>query len=309
MITDISPALIAFLAFGAVTAIVFVIGQFVATQARVQHRAAATVRSSGATPAPAFTQNLDGLIASYFDEKRFGIAGSVRAKLRRELVRAAFFNPNAINYYVFFRVALVAILPSAAYILGEIFIAHQPWFAKLGIVAVAMMVAVLGPDAYLARRQRRMHEKYRLDFPDLLDLMVVCIDAGLSLEAALDRITPQVLVQNRPFGTNLMLLGAEIRTGRSLVDALDSLADRLGLDEARSFVGMLRQSIELGSDVGEALRVFSDEMRDRRLLRAEERANQLPVKMVGPLGLFIFPVILMTVMLPVILRLISIMVK
>jgi tight adherence protein C len=174
-------------------------------------------------------------------------------------------------------------------------------------VAVAMLIAVLGPDAYISRRQGSMHAKYRLTFPDLLDLMVVCIDAGLSLEAALDRISPQMMEQNRALGTNLLLLGAEVRAGRSTIEALDSLADRLGLDEARSFAGMLRQSIELGTDLGDALRAFSDEMRDRRLLRAEEQANKLPVKMVGPLGLFIFPVILMTVMLPVILRLMTIM--
>ena len=89
------------------------------------------------------------------------------------------------------------------------------------------------------------------------------------------------------------------------MDALNSLTERLALEEARSFAGMLRQSIELGTDVGEALRVFSDEMRDRRLLRAEEKANQLPVKMVTPLGAFIFPVILMTVMIPIVLRLMS----
>ena len=94
-----------------------------------------------------------------------------------------------------------------------------------------------------------------------------------------------------------------MRAGRSTMDALGSLADRIGIDEARSLVAMLRQSIELGTDVGDALRVFSDEMRDRRLLRAEERANQLPVKMVGPLGLFIFPVILGLVLLPVVIRL------
>ena len=80
-----------------------------------------------------------------------------------------------------------------------------------------------------------------------------------------------------------------------------SLADRLGLDEAHSLVAIL------GTDVGEALRVFSDEMRDRRLLRAEERANQLPVKMVGPLGVFIFPVILGLVLLPILLRLSQVM--
>src|SRR5947208_15437327 len=104
-----------------------------------------------------------------------------------------------------------------------------------------------------------------------------------------------------------MIIGAATGAGRRSFDALVSLADRLGLDEAHSLVAILRQSIELGTDVGEALRVFADEMRDRRLLRAEERANQLPVKMVGPLGLFIFPVILGLVMLPVLLRLMQVL--
>ena len=130
---------------------------------------------------------------------------------------------------------------------------------------------------------------------------------GSGLEAALERISSEITRQNKALGTNLVLYGAETRAGRSTMDALDSLADRLGLEEARSFAGMLRQSIELGTDISEALRVFSDEMRDRRLLRAEEQANKLPVKMVAPLGACIFPVILMTVMLPVIVRLMSVM--
>jgi tight adherence protein C len=79
------------------------------------------------------------------------------------------------------------------------------------------------------------------------------------------------------------------------------------LEEARTFVAMLRQSLELGTDIGDALRVFGDEMRDKRLLRAEELANKLPVKIVLPLGMCIFPVVLMVVMVPVIIRLLSIM--
>lgn len=301
---DLLPAIIALLAFGAVTAIVFVIGQVISTQARVQQRVGAPARSSGGpAAAPAFVESVDSLVKTYFDEKRFGVQGSVRADLRRELVRAGFFSPRALNYYIFARLAAAIAFPAVAYLLTQFFLADYAWFVKLGVVVIAIMVGVLGPDAYLSRRQGRMQLQYRLVFPDLLDLMVVCIDAGLSLEAALDRISPQITARHRAFGTNLALMGAEIRTGRTTIEALDSLADRLGLDEARSFAGMLRQSIELGTDLGDALRVFADEMRDRRLLRAEERANQLPVKMVAPLGMFIFPVILITVLVPVLLRL------
>ena len=105
---------------------------------------------------------------------------------------------------------------------------------------------------------------------------------------------------------NLAFLGAETRAGRGTADALGTFADRLDIDEVRAFVITLRQSLELGTDIGDALRVFSDEMRTKRLLRAEETANKLPVKMVLPLGGFIFPVILMVVLLPVILRLLSV---
>jgi tight adherence protein C len=109
--------------------------------------------------------------------------------------------------------------------------------------------------------------------------------------------------RSRALGANLEIMGAERRAGRSSVEALNSLADRLIVDEAASFVAVLRHSFELGGDVAESLRVFSDEMRDKRMLRAEEEANKLSVKMVGPLAGFIFPVVLLIVMLPVVLKL------
>lgn len=231
----------------------------------------------------------------------------MRAELRRELIRAGFFHADAIKYYIFARLASVAILTITSYLFIEQFLYDSEWYLKFGLVAIVILLAALGPDAYIARRKRKLQESFRIAFPDMLDLMVVCVDAGLNLEAALDRISEQMAQQNRYLGTNLQIMGAETRAGRSMTDALASLADRLGLDEAHSLVAILRQSIELGTDVGEALRVFADEMRDRRLMRAEERANELPVKMVGPLGLFIFPVILGLVMLPVILRLLTVL--
>jgi tight adherence protein C len=305
MSTEFVGLLITILAFGAVATAVFVIGQFIAVQVRVHQRVVA--HGQDAEPAPKLASSFDALVSGLFDEKRFGVVGSVRTKLRRELIRAGFFRADAINYYIFARMATVVVLTLAAYLLTDEFMVNSEWYYKLGLVAFVMFLAVLGPDAYIARRTRKLQEGYRVAFPDMLDLMVVCVDAGLSLEAALDRISREILEQNRHLGTNLMIMGAEMRAGRSTIDALASLADRLGLDEARSLVAMLRQSIELGTDVAGALVVYADEMRDRRLLRAEERANELPVKMIGPLGLFIFPVILGLVLLPMILRLLEVL--
>jgi tight adherence protein C len=296
--------LITFLAFGAVAIGVFAIGQFIAVQIRVHQRVAAQGRD--VETAPGLASGFDALVSTFFDEKRFGVEGSVRTKLRRELIRAGFFHVDAIKYYIFARIATVVVLVIVA-LLTEQFLVNSEWYLKFALVAIIMVLAVVGPDAYIARRKRKLHVGYRIAFPDMLDLLVVCIDAGLSLEGALDRISGEITRQNRHLGANLQILSAERRAGRSTIDALASLADRLGLDEARSLSAMLRQSIELGTDVGDALRVFSDDMRDRRLMRAEERANQLPVKMVGPLGLFIFPVILGIAMVPVIIRLITVL--
>jgi len=305
MLTDFSPLLITIFAFGAVAIAVFVIGQLLAVQFRLRKRIAISRPETRAQSS--LQSSFDSLVSTYFDEKRFGVEGSVRTKLRRELVRAGFFRPDAINYYILARLAVALILPAVVYLLTEQLLIGTAWYLKLAIVSVAIMLGVLGPDAYIARRQRKLQQAFRIVFPDMLDLIVVCVDAGLSLEAALDRICSKIAGQNRHLGINLALMGAEMRAGRSTIDALGSLADRITIDEARSLVAMLRQSIELGTDVGDALRVFSDEMRDRRLLRAEELANQLPVKMVGPLGLFIFPVILGLVMLPVVIRLFSVL--
>src|SRR5229473_1697870 len=262
MPADLSALLITFLVFGAVAIAVFVIGQFIAVQTRVRRRVAA--HAADAEASPRLGLGFDALVSTYFDEKRFGIKDSVRAELRRELIRAGFFRADAINYYIFARMASVVVLTITGYLFVELFLADAEWYLKFGSVAIVILLAALGPDAYIARRKRKLHE-------------------------------------------DLLIMGAETRAGRGTIDALASLADRLGLEEAHSLVAILRQSIELGTDVGDGLRVFSDEMRDRRLLRAEERANELPVKMVLPLGLFIFPVILGLVMLPVMLRLATVL--
>ena len=302
----LTPTIISLLAFAAVGAAVFAIAQTVATRIRVQQRFSAPAPAKNATTV-AYGGGFDSLITTYFDEKYFGLDGSARANLRAQLIRSGYFRPNAITYYIFARFAVIAVGPTTAYICAELFLTGYGWLLKFGLVAIVMFVSVLGPDAYLSRRERKLQQRYRIAFPDMLDLLVVCVDSGLSLEGALERISGEMMRQSRELGMNLRLMSAERRAGRSTIDALDSFAKRVGLDEARAFAGLLRQSIELGTDVAEALRVFSDEMRDRRMLRAEERANQLPVKMVAPLGLCIFPVILMVAMVPVAIRLLSVL--
>jgi tight adherence protein C len=290
------------MAFAAVTGLVFVAGQYFLTEARIQQRIAPRGERDQSSK---LFEGFNAVVVKYFDEKRFKVEGPMRSKLRQELLRAGFFHPNAINYYIFARIGLVVVFPLLAYVINVTLLGHSGSVAKFVIVAVMTAIAILGPDAFIARRQRKLQDEYGTAFPDLLDLMVVCVEAGLSLEAALDRISREIIKKHRALGMNLLLMGAETRAGRSTIDALSSFADRLGLDAARSFVGTLRQSIELGSIVADALIVFSDEMREKRLLRAEERANKLPVKMVLPLGICIFPVILLVILLPIVVKLVA----
>jgi len=303
---DFSPILIPALSFAAVAAVVFVVGRYFAAQAQMQRRLPATVHSGDIGAGESY-QNLHAFIARRFDAKRFGVAGAFRDKLRRELVKAGYFRAYAVNYYIFARLAVVLVLPTVSYVFAELFLPGAAPFLKIVLVSVATLIAFAAPDAYLARRQRQLALRYRQVFPDLLDLLVICVDAGLGLEAAFDRVRGEIVKQSRELGINLDMMGAEMRAGRSTIEALESLADRLGLDEAASFNTMLRQSLELGSDIGGALRIFSEEMRDKRLLRAEEAANKLSVKMVLPLSLFIFPVVLLVVMLPVVIKLLTVL--
>jgi tight adherence protein C len=301
---ELTPLLITILAFGCVAILVFIMGRYVASQASMQRRLPIPVSTSqsGGSSEGVFL----GSIAGKFDEKTFGIEGPLRTKLKRDLTRAGYFSDQSIQFYILVRLGIVVVVPLIIYILTQIFFSNAGFVLTIAIVAISVFTAVLGPDAYIARRQRVLQQEYRLVFPDLLDMVVVCCDAGLSLDAAFTRIQPEVSKQSRALGTNLSLLGAETRAGRSTADALGAFAERLNLDEARAFTILLRQSLELGTDVSEALRVFSDEMRNKRLLRAEETANKLPVKMVMPLGALIFPVILMVVLVPVVIRLLAI---
>jgi tight adherence protein C len=294
-------------AFMAVAGFAFAVGQLVTSRNRLQRR----LPPSGARLSDALTgASSDGfgaLVAERFAEDRFGIGQRLRQELRLKLVRSGFFGRNAVQFYVFARVCSIIAVPSAVLLACALLAPNLSTLEFVLLAAVSVGVGVLGPDAYLSHRQALQTAEYRLNFPDLLDLLTVCVTAGLTVEASFERIRERLSKRSRALGRNIEMMGAEMRAGRSSVDALASLADRLGLDEAASFVAVLRHSLELGGDVATTLREFSEDMRSKRMLLAEKKANELPVKMVIPLALGIFPIILMIVLLPVMLKLLRLM--
>ena len=136
-----------------------------------------------------------------------------------------------------------------------------------------------------------------------MDLLVVCADAGLSMEASLDRVGRELGDSYPSLTANLHMTNLEIRAGRTMSEALEHLGDRLGLEEARSFATLIQQSAELGSSITEALRVYTDDMRHKRLSRAEEKAYACPPSSSVPMMVCIFPVLFVVILLPVFVRL------
>ena len=285
-------------AFVSIAGITFSVGHLITSRNRLQRRLPA-----GATMSDALAFTSPDSVGALAGEDRFGLGQKVSKELRLKLVRAGYFSPRAVRFYVLARIGAVIAAP-ALVLLGSALLLRDLSTLKFVLAAAASAgVGVLLPDAYLSRRQSWQIAEYRLHFPDLLDLLTVCVTASLTVEASFERIRDRLMKRSWALGRNIELMGAEMRAGRSSVDALSAFADRLGLEEAASFVAVLRHSVELGGDVATTLREFSEDMRSKRMLLAEKKANELPVKMVIPLALGIFPVILMIVLLPVILKL------
>lgn len=223
--------------------------------------------------------------------------------LEAKLFRAGFHQSSAPVLYTLSRLGIVCVGFLFFYaLLSRILPSHLPGvitFAGSAILGLGCMVI---PSIMLDRFETAQKKVYRRAFPDFMDMMITCADAGMSLEAAVERVGAELAGTHKWLGIQLAIMNLQLRAGKPLREALRELSDRIGLDEARALAVLFRQSEELGTSLTEALRVYSDEMRGQRILSAEERANALPVKMMIPLGLCIFPVVMMIIMLPVIIR-------
>jgi tight adherence protein C len=176
------------------------------------------------------------------------------------------------------------------------------------LLLLTAFVALLGfmlPRSIVSLQRDKLLEEHRNGFPDLLDLLVICVEAGIGMDSAIDRVGTDLKRSYPSLSTNLRFMSLEMRAGRSTREALGNLADRLGIGEARSFAMLVQQSEELGSSLVQSLRVYSDEMRSKRLSRAEEKAHALPAKLVIPLGLFIFPVLLGVTVFPIAIKILK----
>ena len=222
--------------------------------------------------------------------------------LRMKLTQAGYRKRSAVLFFFGYKVFFAAVLP-AAFIIFKLFLMNA--IQSVSIITVAVLLALLGfylPNLWLKMKTDVRQEKILVGFPDALDLMVVCVEAGLGLDAAINRVGEEMKVSNALLSEEFRLLGLELRAGKTRRDALKNLGLRTGLEEVKSLMTLLIQTDKFGTSIAQALRVHSDSMRTKRYQRAEEMAAKLPVKLVFPLILFIFPALFVVIVGPAMIK-------
>jgi tight adherence protein C len=222
--------------------------------------------------------------------------------LRHRLAAAGYTAPYGPRVYTLIRLTLVIGLPIFLFVLMWAS-ASNPSLLRLYLtLGGAALLGLYGPSMFIRIKADRRQREIVNAFPDALDLMLVCVEAGLGLEAAFSRVGMEITTSHPLLAEQFGAVTLELRAGRSREDALRRMADRAGVDEIRAFATLLVQSTKLGSSIAQTLRIYASEMREKRRLRAEEKAHRLPVLLSIPLVACMLPLMIGVLMLPAAIR-------
>ena len=227
-----------------------------------------------------------------------------RHKIQRDLYRSGYRSPQALQTFYAIKTVLTVVF-GAIVLLASRFFPEVPTQKLMMYVAMAAGVGMLLPNYILTKTLARRMRMLRNGFPDALDLLVVCVESGLGLGPAIQRVADEINVGHPELSLELATVNAEIRAGMQREDALKNLAERTGLPDIRGLVGLLVQSMRFGTSVADALRIYSAEFRDKRMQAAEEQAAKIGTRMIFPLVLFMFPVFFVVAVGPAALRIID----
>ena len=223
-------------------------------------------------------------------------------KLSHTLVQAGFINSSAAHAFQVFRVILTIMAALAGAIVG-LFLGKNVATAILyGLMGGA--VGFLAPLYYITRRARMRQTAIARQLSDVLDLLVVCVEAGLGLFEAIKIVGIETRRQKQEIGEELSLVASEIQAGSSLGQALRNLAERTSVEDIKPLAATLIQSEQLGAQIAPALHASSDALRARRRLRAEEAAQKTTIKILFPLVLFVLPAMLMVIIGPAVIQIV-----
>lgn len=229
-------------------------------------------------------------------------------RLRRRLTMAGFLSDKAGSVYRAFQFASAVLFPALTTVI--LVIAGRGFeVSGFALVLIALAFGLFIPSFLLSRQVTEQQRRITRALPDALDLMVVCVEAGLGLNAALHRVGQEMEMVEPALSTQLAMTNREIRAGKPREEALRNLGDRTGVDDLKSLVAMLIQTDRFGTSIAASLRVFADSLRTRRRQRAEEQVAKTTIKLIFPLLLFIFPALLIVLLVPAFIKMAAIFVQ
>lgn len=303
---DLAKVLFLVIVFGTVVFCTMMLVQWVRTRMGIRRRLAggeevATLRSESALRSNA-PQNSWLKLVNAVERAGVTLVDTNATEVRARLIAAGFRSREAPRLYELVRLALTLGLPA---LLLTILVRAGSDASPLKLFAFGSGTALLGrylPSLFISLRAARRRTEILSGFPDALDLMLVCVEAGLGLDAAFGRVGKE-MAGTHPLLSELMAtLVLELRAGMSRDEALRRMADRAGVEEISAFTTLLIQSSKLGSSIGQTLRIYASEMREKRRLKAEEKAHRLPVLLSVPLVACMLPSMIGILMLPSVIR-------
>ena len=224
-----------------------------------------------------------------------------REKMTLKLFRAGFRSPQSLQIFYAVKSLLIVGLPLIVLLAFR----FMPMFENKSAFNVALIAAafgLFGPNIVLSKLVDRRVKALTNAFPDALDLLVVCVESGLGLAAAIQRVADELDVSHPELAFELSTVNAEIRAGVPREKALRNLGERTGVRDIRGLVGLLVQTMKFGTSISGALRVYSEEFRDKRMQRAEEAAAKMGTKLIFPLVFCMFPIFFIVAIGPAVLR-------
>jgi len=226
------------------------------------------------------------------------------SKLEKSFLQAGF-RKNISMIFFGYKVAIALLLPILFFFVKVSAFKAMPALQFTFATLALAMIGFYFPNVWISKRIAQRKDQIFKGFPDALDLMVVCVEAGTSLDAAIAKVGEEMALGNKTLSNEFKLLSLELRAGKSRKEALQNLAHRCDLDDINSLVTLLIQTDKFGTSVAQALRVYSDSMRTTRQQKAEEQAAKLAVKMIFPMIFFLFPALAVVVLGPGMIRMVK----
>jgi tight adherence protein C len=229
---------------------------------------------------------------------------------RIRFLRAGLRDEKALAVFWGVKVILTVLLPALFLLSNSVMIFVIPTSGKFVLsLAILALIGYYSGDLWLYNRGLQRKEAVLDGFPDALDLLVVCVEAGMGLDAAMNRVSREIQTKNSVLSEELTIYSLEMRAGMQRRDALKNLSLRTDLVEVNRLTTLLVQTDKFGTSVGNALKVFSDNLRIQRYQRAEELAGKIPIKLLFPMILFVFPSLFVVILGPAVIRIYHTMIK